>query len=554
MAKPPPLDVLRSDQGRTGPLDFSGDPHPGAPRILFIGAAESSHTRSWIDLLANAGLNIRLFALPSGLPPADWPVRTYITSPLATELNPETRVGLYPALTPAPPPAADPALEPEIEPIPAPGQERDLSDKVKDKLLASRIADYEQAQKAHQRAEEAFNQARQAYHQAEQEYNQYKQMVEVNQRWLKSAVHGWKQQNYTAQPAKHLIDATWRADFAQLGREEIWLPHNPEQGTYLPCKVYDAPLDQESWLAAIIAQWQPHIIQTVGLEGGAYFYYPVRQRFSLQGVGQWVLQTRGGSDLALTRLDPETAEAMTQVLTACDQMITDNQMNFAYLEELGVPAEKICPLCPLPGTGGVDVAALSQDRLPPSQRDRGILWPKAYESPWSKALPVLEALRLAWPQIAPCEVHLLAASPEVAAWVRTLPPEMRQSLHLHERIERQEVLALMAQARVMLAPSLVDGIPNTLYEAMAAGAFPLLSPLETIQTLVAEPDNVLLARNLHPEELAGALIKAMSDDALVDRAAKANLTLVKEVADRADIGPRLMAYYQELAGANEIGS
>ena len=39
----------------------------------------------------------------------------------------------------------------------------------------------------------------------------------------------------------------------------------------------------------------------------------------------------------------------------------------------------------------------------------------------------------------------------------------------------------MTRARVMLAPSLVDGTPNSMFEAMASGALPIVSPLETIR-------------------------------------------------------------------------
>jgi len=36
----------------------------------------------------------------------------------------------------------------------------------------------------------------------------------------------------------------------------------------------------------------------------------------------------------------------------------------------------------------------------------------------------------------------------------------------------------MIQARVMSSPSLVGGVPNTLYEAMASDAFSIVSPLK----------------------------------------------------------------------------
>lgn len=59
--------------------------------------------------------------------------------------------------------------------------------------------------------------------------------------------------------------------------------------------------------------------------------------------------------------------------------------------------------------------------------------------------------------------------------------------------------------------------------------------------------NVLLARNLYPEEIAHALFRAMTDDALVDRAAKRNLELVGKIADRAKIRPRVVEFYERLA-------
>ena len=332
-----------------------------------------------------------------------------------------------------------------------------------------------------------------------------------------------------------------------MGREELWLPSNRFLKAYLPFRVYGSSEDEEAWLARIIRTWRPDVIHTIGLTLGGYFYYPVRQRHKIQDIGLWVMQTRGGSDLTLSRLDPDAAAVMKRVLGECDQIITDNEINFTYLEELGVGREKICPLGWVPGTGGVDVAGLSAGWSPPSTRPRMILWPKAYESPWSKALPVLEALCLAWDKIQPSEIHLLAADPEVRMHCRALPAEIQKSLHFYERIDRGKVFELMGQARVMLAPSLVDGVPNTLYEAMACGAFPILSPLDTIKTVAQEPDNLLFARNLYPQELAEALSKAMHEDELVDRAAQGNLELVKQIADRAVIGPKLEVYYQDLA-------
>jgi glycosyltransferase involved in cell wall biosynthesis len=104
----------------------------------------------------------------------------------------------------------------------------------------------------------------------------------------------------------------------------------------------------------------------------------------------------------------------------------------------------------------------------------------------------------------------------------------------------------MTRARVMLAPSLVDGTPNSMFEAMAAGALPIVSPLETIRAVVENDRNVLFARNLYPQEIADALVRAMTDDEFVDAAAQANLELVNRLANRHEIRPRVIQFYEDL--------
>ena len=109
----------------------------------------------------------------------------------------------------------------------------------------------------------------------------------------------------------------------------------------------------------------------------------------------------------------------------------------------------------------------------------------------------------------------------------------------------------MTTARVMLAPALTDGVPNSMYEAMACGAFPIVSPLETIFPVAKHEENVLFARNLYPHEIAEALTRAMTDDALVESAAQKNIELVSRVAGRDQIRPRVIEFYEKLA-ATEV--
>lgn len=407
--------------------NFELDAHPGRPRILFVGAAESSHTHAWIDLLEGSGLNARLFALPQTAPPDEWPVRTYVTAYRHEgPLDPRTRAALYPA------------------------------------GAAARFA------------------------------------------------------------VRNL-------------RRVLRREGSPEASA-------------ARWLAEVVRRWRPDVIHTLGLNPASYFYADARKRFGLEGRGTWVVQARGGPDLALHRLVPGHAGRIREVLEGCDQFVADNERNYELALECGLRRESLSPLGVVPGTGGIDVDALARGwKGRPSGR-AVLLWPKAYECPQSKALPVFEALKLLGEErLARFEVHMLAMTAETRMWFETLPAWLRRLCRTYERVPRGPALELMAGARVMLAPSLSDGVPNSLYEAMAAGAFPVLSPLETITPVVREGENVLFARNLFPEELAGALARSLGDDALVDAAAERNLALVRRIADRAGIRARVVDFYEGLA-------
>lgn len=401
---------------------FDEDPYPGRPRILFIGASDSSHTHSWIDLLAGVEMNVRLFALPTGVPPDEWPVRTYVTAPTARPLEGSTRRRLY---------------------------------------AASRLA------RAPKRV------------------------------------------------------------YARLAAGDRLL--------------------EQRWLARIVRDWRPDIIHTLGIEPAGELYYDTRLAHGLASVGRWILQTRGGSDLALARHDADRAARVGAVMREADCILSDNPINFEIAGEMGVRRDQLSPIGTVPGTGGIDVDVLAAYAAGPPSSRSVIVWPKAYECPWSKALPVFEALATHWHRIPPCEIHMLATVPETRMWFHALPPDVKCACRIDDRIRRDELLPLLGRARVMLAPSLVDGTPNSMFEAMATGALPIVSPLDTIRPLVRDGSNVLFARNLYPDEIGEALVRAMTDDALVDGAAERNATLVRQLADRNAIRPRVLELYETFA-------
>ena len=308
------------------------------------------------------------------------------------------------------------------------------------------------------------------------------------------------------------------------------------------------PRSPEAWLATIIQEWQPDIIHTLGIfdQQGGEFYYEVRKKYHLESSGKWVLQTRGGSDLMLRRHDPSIAQYLTEIMQESDAILCDNLKNLEYACALGVNKNKFASINPVPGSGGIDTNKIKSIPSIKTSARRAILIPKAYECMWSKSLPILEALKICWKDIQPCHVYFLAVDKETLAYIRSLPIDMQQNITVQGRISHLETLQLMSKSRIMLAPSLVDGIPNSLYEAMATGALPIVSPIETISTLVKDGENVLFAQNLYPVEISDALTIAMTNNDLVDRIVHQNYSFVETVANRDIVRKKVVKFYQSL--------
>ena len=301
------------------------------------------------------------------------------------------------------------------------------------------------------------------------------------------------------------------------------------------------------FLARAVRAWKPDIVHTLGLEPASYVFLKAREILGSKQKAKWIVTARGGPELTIKSNIPEVAENLANVFRACDQFIADNQHNYDLAMNLGLEKHKMCSLGVVPGTGGIDIdSIISKGDILPSKKKRIILWPKAYECPASKALPVFEALTLCWDRISPCEVYMTAMTQETMMWFMNLPEHIRKSCHISERIPRSDLLDIMLRSRVLLTPSLTDGIPNVLYEAMASCVFPIVSPIDTLQNIVSEEDNVLFARNLYPNEISNALIRAMNDDELVDSAAKRNVELVKSIANKNIIANNVYKNYINL--------
>jgi glycosyltransferase involved in cell wall biosynthesis len=177
-----------------------------------------------------------------------------------------------------------------------------------------------------------------------------------------------------------------------------------------------------------------------------------------------------------------------------------------------------------------------------------ILVPKAFERDHAnRTLVIVEALRILGEEfLQGYDIHFNMCSKGVLDYLHQMPLWLQQRVQCHAMLPQDELFAQMAQARVVIAPSLIDGTPNVMLEAMAAGALPIMSPIDSIQEWITDGKNGLLAHALYPDQVANALRRALQDDELFERAQRLNWEIICRRADRQKVRQEVVEYYQSL--------
>jgi glycosyltransferase involved in cell wall biosynthesis len=145
-------------------------------------------------------------------------------------------------------------------------------------------------------------------------------------------------------------------------------------------------------------------------------------------------------------------------------------------------------------------------------------------------------------------VAVLQATETVAARIPVLSATTGLDIRAMPRMEYGDLMRLIGSARAMVSLTVNDGLPSILVEAMALGALPLHSDLDPVREWVRDGENGLLLPPEDADTVARALVRAVEDDALVDRAAQENERLVRQRLDYADVRRRAIEMYERVAG------
>jgi hypothetical protein len=300
-------------------------------------------------------------------------------------------------------------------------------------------------------------------------------------------------------------------------------------------------------IADAVRVLHPLMVHSMGVQHASYACL-VAAKLLGADFPPWLVSS-WGSDLFLYEKLEEHRTVLLDLVARADALHSECRRDGAIARRLGY--DKAKPLFVMPASGGKDLQRLPMPPIPPSERD--IILVKGHHGWTGRAMHVLSALLLAAPQLGRFRIRIVQGSEPVVAMAR----EVARITTLDIQIEgwsddRQVALRRMAAARIAIGIGISDGIGTSFLEAMALGAFPIAATTACAAEWVRNGIDGLIVDPHDVNSLAQAIIRAATDDELVDAASLRNR---REVEQRWNVQVNrelaLRMYDEIMAGAHE---
>lgn len=228
-----------------------------------------------------------------------------------------------------------------------------------------------------------------------------------------------------------------------------------------------------------------------------------------------------------------------KVLQMADGLHADVVRDVRLAHEWGLSVEK--PTLVTPGNGGVrsDVFYSPKELVqsPIIINPRGVR-PYVRNDSFFKSIPLVLAKR-------PDARFLctgMQTEPQALQWVRDL--DIESSVELLPAFPFEKMGEVFRGAQIVVSPSIHDGTPNSVIEAMACGCFPVAGDLESIREWITHGQNGLLFDSNDPQSIADAILLGLEREDLRTDAAGLNKTIISTRAEYGANMKRVEGFYK----------
>jgi glycosyltransferase involved in cell wall biosynthesis len=175
---------------------------------------------------------------------------------------------------------------------------------------------------------------------------------------------------------------------------------------------------------------------------------------------------------------------------------------------------------------------------------------KGYQHFAGRALVGLRALALCADLLQGYSVSLLGASSDVLMAAELFSQDTKIPVEVISGNQHDAkddfILESFGRARIAIGLSISDGLPRTLLEAMAMGAYPIQSNTSSADEWIVDGLNGAIVPPEDPNIIADAIRIALKDDALVNKAAEINSKIALERLSGQVVKPKVVDMYNKL--------
>ena len=278
-------------------------------------------------------------------------------------------------------------------------------------------------------------------------------------------------------------------------------------------------------LTQIIADIKPDVVHSFEMQSQSY---PLLKALKKGKSFKWIYSC-WGSDLFLYQNDKNHFPKIKKVLNNLDYAFFDCQRDKKLAKQLGFNGKS---LGVFPGGGGYNLKELQTFLKPIS--DRNLIIIKGYQNWAGCALNALDAIEQMAVELKSYKFYVYSAHPVVVEKIKCFKKENSLKIDYSTRANQLSHINLIkkfGEAKLALAISKTDGIPNTLLESMMMGAFPIqTNPGKVTEEYITDGKNGLLIDDYQDiESIKKALKIALNNSQLLEQAFEINLELSKQL-------------------------
>lgn len=253
-----------------------------------------------------------------------------------------------------------------------------------------------------------------------------------------------------------------------------------------------------------------------------------------------------GSDLYYFKNISSYKNDILKVLPRINYLITDCKRDVLIAKELGFLGKE---LGVFPGGGGFDYD--ETDKYIKPILGRKTILVKGYQGRSGKAIQVLKAMELMIDVLQKFQIIVFGADDEVVEYVRDNKLSDKISIKVLSRnqfLPHGKILEMMGETLIYIGNSNSDGMPNTLLEAIAQGAFPIQSnPGNVSEEVIEHNKNGLLIQDCeNSNEIRQLIQQAINDSDLINKAFQTNQHEIKPQYERGLVKRKVLDAYNKI--------